>query len=155
MDCDITAAYKSKLDGIANNANNYSLPTASSSTLGGIKVGSGLSISNGVLSASGGMRAQKVSISLRNYVQSGDERVVTFNFPFNIKVIYFPAFANYGEATYSFKYPGDTWRDSYRDTGDQWRDVEHAISSDGQKITFTFSRYYTLTNIRFDANIFG
>ena len=32
----------------------YSLPTASSSTLGGIKVGSGLSISNGVLSASGG-----------------------------------------------------------------------------------------------------
>ena len=134
---DFTAAYKSKLDGIANNANNYSLPTASSSTLGGIKVGSGL------------------SISLRNYVQSGDERVVTFNFPFNIKVIYFPAFANYGEATYSFKYPGDTWRDSYRDTGDQWRDVEHAISSDGQKITFTFSRYYTLTNIRFDANIFG
>lgn len=31
--------------------NNYSLPTASSSTLGGIKVGSGLSISSGVLSA--------------------------------------------------------------------------------------------------------
>ena len=32
----------------------YSLPTASSSTLGGIKVGSGLSISSGVLSATGG-----------------------------------------------------------------------------------------------------
>ena len=42
----------SKLDGIASNANNYSLPTASASTLGGIKVGSNLSISNGVLSAS-------------------------------------------------------------------------------------------------------
>ena len=42
---------KSKLDGIAANANNYSLPTASASTLGGIKVGSGLSISNGVLSS--------------------------------------------------------------------------------------------------------
>ena len=35
----------------------YSLPTASASTLGGIKVGSGLSISNGVLSSSGGSAA--------------------------------------------------------------------------------------------------
>ena len=42
---------KGKLDGIAINANNYSLPTASSSTLGGVKVGTNLSISNGVLSA--------------------------------------------------------------------------------------------------------
>jgi len=42
---------KSKLNGIASSANNYSLPTASSSVLGGIKVGSNLSISNGVLSA--------------------------------------------------------------------------------------------------------
>lgn len=32
----------------------YTLPTASSSTLGGVKVGSGLAISNGVLSTSGG-----------------------------------------------------------------------------------------------------
>lgn len=32
----------------------YALPTASASTLGGVKVGSGLSISNGVLSTSGG-----------------------------------------------------------------------------------------------------
>ena len=41
---------KTKLDGIAANANNYSLPTASASTLGGIKVGSNLSINDGVLS---------------------------------------------------------------------------------------------------------
>ena len=40
-----------KLDGIASNANNYSLPTASASTLGGIKVGSNLSISSGVLNS--------------------------------------------------------------------------------------------------------
>lgn len=51
---DYTTAEKQKLAGIANNANKYTLPTASSSTLGGIKVGSGLSISNGVLSTSGG-----------------------------------------------------------------------------------------------------
>lgn len=35
---DFTAAYKSKLDGIATGANNYTLPTASTTTLGGIKV---------------------------------------------------------------------------------------------------------------------
>ena len=38
------------MSGIAENANNYSLPTASSSTLGGVKVGSNISISNGTIS---------------------------------------------------------------------------------------------------------
>ncbi|MCI6379588.1 MAG: head fiber protein [Faecalicoccus sp.] len=36
---DFTTAYKNKLDGIAEGANKYTLPTASSSTLGGIKTG--------------------------------------------------------------------------------------------------------------------
>lgn len=40
---------KTKLNGIANGANKYVLPTASSSTLGGVKVGKGLKITNGVL----------------------------------------------------------------------------------------------------------
>ena len=35
----MTASDKTKLDGIANNANNYSLPTASSTTKGGITLG--------------------------------------------------------------------------------------------------------------------
>ena len=48
-----TTTLKTKLDGIAASANNYSLPTAASGTLGGVKVGSGLSISSGVLSTSG------------------------------------------------------------------------------------------------------
>jgi len=49
----ITTAERNKLSGIATSANNYSLPTAASDTLGGIKVGSNLSIDgNGVLSAS-------------------------------------------------------------------------------------------------------
>ena len=50
-----TDALKTKLDGISSSANNYSLSTASSTVLGGIKVGTNLSIDgNGVLSASGG-----------------------------------------------------------------------------------------------------
>lgn len=48
----MSTAQVSKLAGIANNANNYSLPTASASVKGGVKVGTGLAIdSNGVLSA--------------------------------------------------------------------------------------------------------
>ena len=45
----MSSAYASKLDGVAANANNYSLPTAGGSTKGGVKVGSSLNISNEVL----------------------------------------------------------------------------------------------------------
>lgn len=46
----MSAADKTKLDGIATKANKYILPTASASMLGGVKVGANLGISNGVLS---------------------------------------------------------------------------------------------------------
>lgn len=48
---DFTDAEKTKLAGIATGANKYTLPTASSSTKGGVKIGSGLSMSGEVLSA--------------------------------------------------------------------------------------------------------
>ena len=44
----MTAAQKKKLDSLSN----YSLPVASATTLGGVKVGSGLTITNGVVSSS-------------------------------------------------------------------------------------------------------
>ena len=44
-------ADQNKLDGIAASANNYSLPVATASTSGGIKVGANLSITGGVLAA--------------------------------------------------------------------------------------------------------
>ena len=46
----MTAADKKKLDGIASGANAYSLPTATDSVLGGVKVGSNLTNSNGTIS---------------------------------------------------------------------------------------------------------
>lgn len=50
---DYTSDEKTKLAGIATGANKYSLPTASASQLGGVKVGSNLSITSaGVLNAS-------------------------------------------------------------------------------------------------------
>lgn len=47
---DYSTADKEKLANISEGANNYSLPTASSTVLGGVKVGSNLNINNGVLS---------------------------------------------------------------------------------------------------------
>ena len=49
----MSASDKTKLNGIATGANNYTLPTASATQLGGVKIGTGLTISNGVLSATG------------------------------------------------------------------------------------------------------
>ncbi len=52
----MSATDKTKMDGIEDGANNYSLPTASTSELGGVKVdGSSITInSSGVISATGG-----------------------------------------------------------------------------------------------------
>lgn len=72
---DYTTTEKNKLNGIEENANNYSLPIASSTVLGGIKVGSGLNIdSNGVLSSSGGS-----SSDLSNYQTKTDNALTTTN----------------------------------------------------------------------------
>lgn len=56
---DYTTSEKEKLAGLSN----YTLPTASADTLGGVKVGSGLAINNGVLSATGGGTADSVDWS--------------------------------------------------------------------------------------------
>lgn len=53
---DFTSEEKAKLQGLEN----YELPTASASLLGGVKVGAGLSITDGVLSATGGGTADSV-----------------------------------------------------------------------------------------------
>lgn len=58
---DYTTAEKEKLSGIDAGANNYKLPTSSTSVLGGVKIGSGLTISgDGVLSSTGGGTADSV-----------------------------------------------------------------------------------------------
>lgn len=57
---DYTTAEKTKLEGIEEGANNYSLPTASSNTLGGVKIGSNLTISSGVLSANASATTPKM-----------------------------------------------------------------------------------------------
>lgn len=54
---DFTSDEKTKLAGLEN----YTLPAATGDVLGGVKVGAGLNISNGVLSAEGGGEADSVA----------------------------------------------------------------------------------------------
>lgn len=63
------ASDKSKLDNIEANANNYSLPTASTDTLGGVKVdGTTITINNGVIRAnSGAPEAVRISIGVSDW----------------------------------------------------------------------------------------
>lgn len=61
---------KSKLDGIASGANKYTLPTASASTLGGVKIGEGLTINSGVCSLN--MKTTKVTLDVANWTQQSD-----------------------------------------------------------------------------------
>lgn len=49
---DFTDAYKTKLNGIAVQANKYVLPTATAEIIGGVKVGANISYSNGTISLS-------------------------------------------------------------------------------------------------------
>lgn len=49
---DFTDAYKTKLDGIAAQANKCVLPTATAKIIGGVKVGANISYSNGTISLS-------------------------------------------------------------------------------------------------------
>lgn len=58
-----------KLDTVATNANNFSLPTAAAGTLGGIKVGSGLTITSEVLSHTDTSSQASSNNSGRTYIQ--------------------------------------------------------------------------------------
>lgn len=46
---DFTDAYKTKLDGIAAQANKYVLPAATAEIIGGVKIGANISYSNGTI----------------------------------------------------------------------------------------------------------
>jgi hypothetical protein len=103
---------ESKLDNIEDNANNYSLPTASSSTLGGVKVGNNISLSNtGVISIPQAIGANNnptfnnltltgkitltggdITSNTDNAFLSGEDSLLTLN-----GFMYAKAILNYGE----------------------------------------------------------
>lgn len=76
---DFTDTLLNKLNGIESGANKYVLPTASGSVLGGVKVGTTLSIANGVLNLKSGIATAgtytKVTVDTYGRVVSGDSLV--------------------------------------------------------------------------------
>ena len=138
---DYTTTEKNKLAGIANNANNYSLPTASASTLGGIKVGSGLSISNGVLSASGGQSLRVIQEQTGSWVCEYDnDYEVTITIPSSAVLIYVEA--GPGDPDY------EATDASRRTKAMRWMMVGSSVS----RHQFSYA-YYTYTNKSRDASL--
>ena len=81
-----TNTLKTKLDGIDANANNYSLPTATSSILGGVKIGTGLSITDDVVSISNLSKWSDGSESGEIYYTGGNVGIGTNNPSYRLHV---------------------------------------------------------------------
>lgn len=77
---DYTSAEKSKLSGIETNANNYSLPIADANTLGGVKIGTGITVAaDGTISTSGGGSISPATTSVLGGVLASDAITVANN----------------------------------------------------------------------------
>ena len=69
----------SKLAGIEANANNYSLPTATASELGGVKIGDGVTITNGVISVSTDYDASGAATAVQSALLGTNQDTATDN----------------------------------------------------------------------------
>lgn len=71
---------KTKLDGIADNANNYELPTATKSTLGGVIVGSNINVAtDGTISVSTGDTKTAGVVTLQDSINTSTSTAATPN----------------------------------------------------------------------------
>lgn len=69
-DIHFTSTERTKLSGIAANANNYILPNATTTALGGVKVGTNLSVSSGTISVANASTTTKGVVQLNNTTAS-------------------------------------------------------------------------------------
>lgn len=116
---DFTTEEKTKLAGLEN----YTLPTATAETLGGVKVGAGLNIVGGVLSATGGGTADSVDWS---NVQNKPDLALKSDL--TTVYTYRGSKASYGSLPESGNTVGDVWNvedtgKNYAWTGTEWDDL--------------------------------
>lgn len=74
---DYTDDEKTKLAGIAEGANNYTLPDASSTTKGGVKVGANIDVASGTISVKNGSASQKGVVQLTDTVSADSSKAAT------------------------------------------------------------------------------
>lgn len=101
---DFTDEDKQKLNTIAPGANNYTLPAASSMTLGGIKLGNGLTMdNNGVVSVTGGSGGAADSVSWAN-VENKPNSLAGYGIEDAVTTTQFNALSS--KVTGAYKYAG-------------------------------------------------
>lgn len=74
---DYTTVEKNKLAGIADNANNYSLPAATATALGGVKVGTNINVSSGTISVATGTTSARGVVQLENAASTSTTTAAT------------------------------------------------------------------------------
>lgn len=74
---DYTTTEKNKLAGIDDNANNYTLPAATSTALGGVKTGSNINNSSGTISVNDGTTSAKGVVQLTDTIGSDSTKAAT------------------------------------------------------------------------------
>lgn len=121
---DFTDADRTKLSGLEN----YTLPAATASTLGGVKVGAGLSITSGVLSATGGGTADAVEWS--NVLNKPD---VALKSDLTSVYRYKGSVTNYASLPIANNAVGDVWNVeatgmNYAWTGEGWDALGEAFA---------------------------
>lgn len=132
---DFTTAEKTKLASLEK----YTLPEASAETLGGVKVGAGLSISGGVLSATGGGTADSVDW---NNIQNKPDLALKSDLSSVYK--YKGSKVNYAALPESGNEVGDVW--NVEDTGMNYAWTGTGWDALGESFTIE-----TITNAEIDA----
>ena len=132
---DFTSEEKTKLAGLAN----YTLPEATAEKLGGVKVGDGLSITGGVLSATGGGTADSVDWS---NIQNKPDLALKSDLTTVYK--YKGSKVNYAALPESGNEVGDVW--NVEDTG-----MNYAWTGEGWDALGAVLEIQTITNEEIDA----
>ena len=149
---DYTTTEKNKLAGIADNANNYSLPVATTSTIGGVKVDS-VANSNIVLSSGGNISVPAASTSQAGVVKYGGG---TTNYLRADGAWATPPNTTYAVATSSanglMSANDKKTLDSVPSVYETKANAITAVTVDGQKLTFTKGNGSTVTLQTQDTN---
>lgn len=132
---DFTAEEKTKLAGLEN----YTLPAATAERLGGVKVGAGLTVTDGVLSATGGGTADSVDwSSVRNKPDLALKSDLSTVYKYKGSKVNYAALPESGNAV------GDVW--NAEDTG-----MNYAWTGEGWDALGAAFEIQAITNEEIDA----
>lgn len=161
---DFTDAYKTKLDGIEAETNKYVLPAATASALGGVKIGSNITLANGgTISITKNNVTSALGVDpTTKYVTLDTDQTITGNKSFNSDQYRLPGhyyhngYGNKG-VRYIHYYSND---EKYDEINTRPTEVQYRISNgDGSFKTIVFSNtlFYTMNKLQLgnDANRWG